>query len=294
MSVETVLDRAALPETFECVVKAEMELPAARIEIHDYRFHQPQQALFRSSGSFLDLALSHRPGHALGRYLDLPGHVARPMGDVIFIPDGQRLSSRWGAGIQSSICCRFEPELVSKVVEDRRWTGTELDASLDIRSSVVRDVLVRLAREVEAPGFCAALLAESLCTQLLIELGRYFQGAGETVDTGAARLSVGQMRHIEERLEAPGKAPSIAMLAAESGLSTRHFFRMFKLTTGTTVSEFAIARRIARAKALLADRAPRVKEVAYRCGFETPAAFSAAFRRVTGVTPRQYRREIAA
>src|SRR3546814_7646747 len=57
---------------------------------------------------------------------------------------------------------------------------------------------------------------------------------------------------------------------------------------------FAAERRIARAKALLAERSssergPAIKEIAYRCGFETAAAFSVAFRRATGVTPRQYR-----
>jgi len=37
-----------------------------------------------------------------------------------------------------------------------------------------------------------------------------------------------------------------------------------------------------------ADITP-IKQVAWECGFETPAAFSAAFRRVTGYRPRDYR-----
>lgn len=292
MSAATVLDSETLPDTFECVIKAGMTLPLARLEIHDYRFSRPQQALFRPSGSFLDLALSHRPGQALGRYVDLPGQRSLPMGDVIFIPAGQSLSTRWGAGVQSSICCRFEPGPTLGLEERDGWSSTELDASLDIRNVVIREALVRLAREIEMPGFCADILAESLCTQIAVELGRYFRDRGVAV--GTARLSAAQMRHIEERLEAPGKSPSIASLAAECGLSTRHFFRMFRATTSTTVSEFASARRIARAKTMLGERTPRVKEIAYRCGFETPAAFSAAFRRTTGVTPRQYRSERAA
>jgi len=288
MSADTVLDRATLPDTFECVVRAEMALPLARLEIHDYRFRRPQEALFRSDGSFLDLALSHRPEQAFGHYLETPDHAPLPLGDVIFIPRGHGLSSRWGAGAQRSICCRFEPG----PDEERGWSEPELDASLDVRNGVIRDTLVRLAREVETPGFCAAILAESLCTQLAVELGRYFRAGRLLPDSTAARLSQVQMRHIAERLEAPGKPPSIATLAGECGLSTRHFFRMFRSTTGTTVSEFAASRRIDRAKALLANRSKRVKEVAYRCGFETPAAFSAAFRRMTGVTPRQYRAQI--
>jgi AraC family transcriptional regulator len=68
---------------------------------------------------------------------------------------------------------------------------------------------------------------------------------------------------------------------------------MFRATTGRTLSDFAAERRIVRAKALLAGRKPAIKQIAHRCGFETAAAFSAAFRRATGVSPREFREQMA-
>jgi AraC family transcriptional regulator len=98
------------------------------------------------------------------------------------------------------------------------------------------------------------------------------------------------MRLVQDRIEQPGALPAVAELAEACGISTRHFFRMFRETTGTTLSSFAAERRLARAKALLASHRASVKQIAWQCGFETAAAFSAAFRRATGVTPKEYRR----
>jgi AraC family transcriptional regulator len=59
-----------------------------------------------------------------------------------------------------------------------------------------------------------------------------------------------------------------------------------------TFADYAAARRVARARALLASARPPIKEIAWRCGFDTAAAFSAAFRRDVGVTPSEYRRAL--
>ena len=289
MLEDSLLGRGALPEAFEYRVRGRLTLPQATVELHDYRFRQPQRALFEQPHGFLDLALSHRPGRALGRYVGAADGGPRPMGDIIFIPADHRLNSEWGAGAQSSICCRFHREPYDR--ED--WSPGELDASLDVRSPFVRDVLVRLAREIEAPGFASEVMAEALCTQLAIELGRYFQTKRSNKDEHAGRLGAAQIRHIEDRLDGHGHPPSVAELALECGLSTRHFFRMFRATTGTTLTEFAAERRLARAKTMLTAPKPPIKAIAWACGFETAAAFSAAFRRATGTSPRAYRQQMS-
>ncbi len=287
MLEESLLGAGALPEAFECRVRGRLTLPHATVELHDYRFRRPQMALFAQPRGFLDLAVSQRPGQATGRYLAGDGG-ARPLGDLIFIPGGQALRSEWGAGAQSSICCRF-----AEGVDDRQdWTVDELEASLDIRSPFVRDAMVRLAREIEAPGFASELMAEALCLQLGIELERYFRATPGRPEGHAGRLTAQQLRHIEQRLDGEGPPAGVAELALECGLSTRHFFRLFRATTGTTLSAFAAERRLARARAMLAAPRPPIKAIAWACGFETAAAFSAAFRRATGASPSDYRRQM--
>jgi AraC family transcriptional regulator len=281
-----------VPETpaLQCRVTGRLALAQVTVEIHQYRFNGPQDGVFRSPRAFLDLALSPRPGMPRGAYPAMVRQGLQPLGDIIFIPAGQGLETKWGAGEQTSICCGFEEGRVD--LDDATFTASELEACLDVRSAYVREALVRLAREIEAPGFCSDLLAEAIWTELVIELSRYLQRSRGAADQHHGRLTAAQLRRIEELIEQPGKLPSIAALAQLCDLSTRHFFRMFRAATGETLAAYAAARRIDRAKQLLTAPRPAVKEVAWRCGFETSAAFSAAFRKSVGVTPKQFRQSM--
>jgi len=56
---------------------------------------------------------------------------------------------------------------------------------------------------------------------------------------------------------------------------------------------YQIHRRIEQAKMLLADQHRSVTEVAMACGFSAPSNFATAFRKTTGLTPRDYRRGLS-
>jgi AraC family transcriptional regulator len=98
-------------------------------------------------------------------------------------------------------------------------------------------------------------------------------------------------RRVAEYVDANLGAPlSLADLAAVAGLSTYHFARAFKQATGESPHGFVLRRRIARAQRLLADHRLSLGEIADACGFSSQSHFTARFRRLTGVTPRRYRR----
>lgn len=272
--------------TFDLVVRESVRTAIATIELHDYQFHGPQFSEHCFGRSFLDLALSPRPGPPRGRFIDAPVCGARAMGPVIFMPAGTRLRSEWGAGPQRSICLEFNDARSG----GEGWSEHERARSLDVRSHFVNDALVRLAHELIAPSFESTLMIEALCIQLGIELGRYFRsGRDAEIADCTSRLSASQLRLVEGWIDLPGPLPSIVELARECGISARSFFRSFRATTGMTLSDYAARRRMARAQASLASATVPIKQVAWECGFATPAAFSAAFRRATGFRPRDYR-----
>ncbi|MBA2933712.1 helix-turn-helix transcriptional regulator [Sphingomonas sp. CGMCC 1.13654] len=278
-----------VPETtaMECRVSGRIALERATVEIHHYRFRGPQGGVFRSRRGFLDLALSPRPGTPQGAYPAIAGSAPQPLGDIIFIPANQELETEWGEGEQTSVCCAFDRVDVDG--EGHILDSAALEASLDVRNVYVRDALQRLAREIENPGLCSALLAEAIWTELAIELHRYLMRPREASPGSLSRLSTTQLRRIDEMIDRPGRLPTIAELAKLCDVSTRHFFRIFRASTGRTLAGYATEKRIDRAKQLLSSPRPAVKEVAWRCGFETPAAFSAAFRRSVGITPMEFR-----
>ncbi|WP_228054750.1 helix-turn-helix transcriptional regulator [Gloeocapsopsis crepidinum] len=72
-------------------------------------------------------------------------------------------------------------------------------------------------------------------------------------------------------------------------ISQFHFACTFKITTGKSLHCYLTQRRIKRAKVLLSVTQFAIAEVAYRIGFYNQSHFTAQFRKLTGVTPKQYR-----
>jgi AraC family transcriptional regulator len=80
-------------------------------------------------------------------------------------------------------------------------------------------------------------------------------------------------------------------MAQSVGLSTAHFARMFRKSTGETPHQFLLRERVERAKAMLRGRNMRILDVAVACGFKTQQHFAQVFRDVYGVRPTEYRQE---
>jgi AraC-like DNA-binding protein len=86
----------------------------------------------------------------------------------------------------------------------------------------------------------------------------------------------------------PGDPRGLGEWAAELGISTRTITRALQAETGLGFARWQSSLRASHAAALLL-RGDRLEDVADDCGFATVSAFSAAFRRATGVTPGSFR-----
>ncbi len=94
-----------------------------------------------------------------------------------------------------------------------------------------------------------------------------------------------------ERIEgAPAASITLSQLADDCGISPRHLMRSFKAATGITVGAYLTEARISRAGDLLTVSAMPIKQIAHHCGFQSAAAFSTAYKRMTGMTPAESRR----
>lgn len=87
-------------------------------------------------------------------------------------------------------------------------------------------------------------------------------------------------RHLAEDL-------SIPMLASQFYLSSSYLCKIFKDTTGTTINRYITAKRISRAKALLAEGRP-VAETCSLCGFGDYSNFLKSFTKIVGISPKKY------
>ena len=77
--------------------------------------------------------------------------------------------------------------------------------------------------------------------------------------------------------------------AAEVGLSSFHFLRLFANVLGVTPHQYLLRSRLRHAASLLADGATSITDVALDVGFGDLSNFVRTFHRAAGVSPRRFR-----
>ena len=86
---------------------------------------------------------------------------------------------------------------------------------------------------------------------------------------------------------------SVDKIADEVGISRVHLHRKMKELTGQTPHDFIRNIRMKKAASLLASADMNVSEVMYACGFSNAASFSTVFKKMYGMSPREYMNEHA-
>lgn len=82
---------------------------------------------------------------------------------------------------------------------------------------------------------------------------------------------------------------SLSRLAKLCNVSESHLSAAFKKATGSTVTDYINRTRVHQALLLLNSSSLSVSEIAARCGFDDANYFSRVFRKLQGMSPREYR-----
>jgi AraC-like DNA-binding protein len=85
---------------------------------------------------------------------------------------------------------------------------------------------------------------------------------------------------------------SLVAMAQIAGVSPNHFVLLFTKVTGLTPHQYVLRARIDSAKLHLKDEALSIAEVSRLAGFRTQEHFTKVFRKIVGVTPREFRSAI--
>jgi AraC family transcriptional regulator len=101
------------------------------------------------------------------------------------------------------------------------------------------------------------------------------------------------LSRVLERMDAHLQEPIVVSeLAETAGLSMFHFSRTFHQSMGTSPYQYLLARKIERAKLLLADSNKSIAEVATIVGFTRQNHFARVFREYTSLSPNEFRRRL--
>lgn len=163
---------------------------------------------------------------------------------------------------------------------------TEMPSFTDIENT---EEIYNIFREIIAYSESASAIDGIMLQSRVLELVYTLSKAAKIHGVGANRNS-GKIidRIIEYINEHITEDLSLKTLARQACISPIHFHNCFRTSTGRTVHEYVEDQRIKKAKTLLLTSDMTLADIAYKTGFSSQSYFSYAFKRKTGMTPREY------
>jgi AraC family transcriptional regulator len=214
-------------------------------------------------------------------------------GVVIVIPEGS--SSRWDIPKPVDVVQLYLPHRTLARVADEADTTRPID--LLERTAhpdpITSRLLLSAADVLEGNAALDTLFRQQLTDLLATRLLAAHTGAPAAVRSVVGGLAPKVLMRATERLRSDSDADvSLAALAAEAGLSRFHFCRAFKESTGLSPHAWLRQQRLERAMNMLRDTDASIELVAAELGYASQTAFTAAFKKLTGDTPSEWRRRM--
>ena len=153
--------------------------------------------------------------------------------------------------------------------------------------------LERLMAVIRNPQPGGVLQGEYLAQLLLLEILQLHASGAITRQVGwLSALANPQVGSAITRMhERPGHRWTVQELAQRAGMSRSAFAQRFKERTGSAVMEYLVRWRMLLAADRLLDSSEAVAKIALSLGYKSESAFTFAFKREMGCSPRKYLRK---
>jgi AraC family transcriptional regulator len=216
--------------------------------------------------------------------------TARP-GVVTIIPAGS--SSRWDIPGLVNVVQLYLPQPTLKRVAGEADTAApdDLLERTGHPDLITSRLLMSAADVLDGSEALDALFRHQLTDLLATRILAAHTGSPTAFQPAVGGLSPKALRRAIERLRSDSDADvSLAALATDAELSRFHFCRAFKESTGLSPHAWLRQHRLEQAMNMLRDTDASIVSVAAELGYASQTAFAAAFRRLTGETPSDWRR----
>ncbi len=181
-----------------------------------------------------------------------------------------------------------DSRLVGFFIERSQEIPTRIDKSAEGLASL----LLSMRDEANAGSAAYDLMMKVSLLELLVLLMRSYgyqeKQAPKQLHTEHFKSVGSALDYIHENLSSP---LSLDTIAAKAGMSRTYFCQIFKKLNGLSPWDYIGIKRIEKAQHMLRVGDKSVLDISYECGFNNISHFNRIFKRITGQTPSEYRKQ---
>lgn len=206
---------------------------------------------------------------------------------------------------------------IEKIIEDIQLGKLANKKHIEDYFAIIQDNILQVEQWIIAEAWLLFLIYENLNTQVLLQnrpfnmlLGDYlknktqsdkiqfiFSWIQQLIDlrknsilSDTDKLVISAKSLIKKYLS--DEQFSVNSIAEALHVSTSYLSREFRKKTGVTCIEYINKKRMEKAKNLLVNSDMKIQRIAQEVGYSNVYYFSAQFKRNTGETPSQYRKQM--
>lgn len=182
------------------------------------------------------------------------------------------------------------PEFIAAFSQERKDFPNRIPGD-SFQAKTILKTLKHIENEFENKHIHYEVAVRSNISLLMLSLLRAFPLGEERKQKGKIER-IKQVSEIMKYIDVHcSEKLSLAQLGEIVHTNPSYLSHVFRETTGFSLWDYIIARRIELAKHLLLNSNRKILDIAFECGFQNSTHFNKSFRRQTGITPSEYRGE---
>jgi AraC family transcriptional regulator len=211
------------------------------------------------------------------------------IGDIMITPPCLHRKLFWDADAEF-LLLRLEPKLfVSAAYESTHPNRSQIIPQLKLSDPLIQQIGLALKAELELDGLSDRLYAETMSNALAVHLLRHYSNQKQLIKPYSGRLPHHKLQQAIDYIQTHlADDVSLEAIATELDMSQYHFSRLFKQSTGYSPYQYVIKQRIDLAQKLMTQEHQSIANIALAVGFTNQSQFGRHFKRLIGVTPKQF------
>jgi AraC family transcriptional regulator len=254
----------------------------------------PHQIETILTSHLLGIVTSDRNLQEITRVGDREYNGTFPSGTGFLLPAHTPYFAAWRS-TDAGMNFEIDPLFLTRFAEQELGLSpsrVELQCTPFVCDEQIKTITNLFHRELATGGIGGRLYAESLRNLLGIHLLRQYCVFSPAATQPSGGLSPRQLQRVLTYIESHlSESLHLSVLAQINDLSESHFSRSFKKSTSVAPHQYVLNLRVEKAKQLLQQSQLSILAIALDCGFAHAGHLSRHFKRIVGITPKQFRHQ---